>query len=198
VQSGARQLWTGRTPSSLTEQGASALARQLGADEKTAANIGTAVDIAVPIIVTVGVGAARAIAVRGGRISLATHEAAAGSRIGGHTVARHIGKTEAELNARLLAEPRIPAATTFKTLEAAEKTLYQALRANKTAIETWAKTARPGARQAFEYSAGSQVLGEGVVRATGVLTQMTRMRFVLKMESYNGMTYYILTAFPIP
>jgi hypothetical protein len=197
VQSGARQLWTGRTTSSLTEQGASALARQLGAEPKTAENIGTAVDIAVPIIVTVGVGAVRALAVRSGRISLAAHEAAAGSKVGGHTIAKHIGKTEAELNARLLVEPKIPAASTFKSLEAAEKVLFQALKANKTAIETWAKTAKPGAKQAFEYVA-SEAVGEGVVRATGALTQMTKLRFVLKMQSYNGMTYYILTAFPIP
>jgi len=198
VQTGVRQVWTGRSTNSLTEDATAALARQLGADKDTAANIGTAVDIAVPVIVTLGVGAARAVAVRGGRIVLSAHEAAAGSRVGGHTIAKHVGKTEAELNARLVAEVRIPAATTFKTLEAAEKVLYQALRANKAQIETWAKTARAGARLVLDYKAGTEIVGHGVIRATGQLTEMTAVRLVLKMEKYNGIPYYILTSYPIP
>jgi hypothetical protein len=34
----------------------------------------------------------RVASVRAGRISLALHEAAAGERFGGHTIARHVGK----------------------------------------------------------------------------------------------------------
>jgi hypothetical protein len=205
VQSGARQLWTGKSTRSLTEQGASALALQLGADKEAAENIGTAVDIAVPIIVSVGVGAARVMAVRGGRISLAAHEAAAGSKIGGHTIAKHVAQTEAQMMARMQKLEaahkagklkKVPdAISSFKSLEAAEKALYQAIRANKKAIEAWAKTAAKGSKQPFTYTAAEDI-GEGVVRATGKLTQMRKLRFVLKMEEYNGKPFYILTAFP--
>jgi hypothetical protein len=57
------------------------------------------VDIAVPLMVSLGLGAARIAAIRVGRISLVEHEAAAGSRLGRHTILTHVGKTEAELRA---------------------------------------------------------------------------------------------------
>ena len=195
VSTGFWQLWTGQEQRTLTDQGASALALRLGADPATADKIGTGVDIAVPIVVSLGLGAARIAAIRAGRISLLEHEAAAGSRLGGHTLLKHIGKTEAELRARLLAQPGIPAASTFKSLEIAERTLYQAIRANRVGIEAWARTAAPGARQAFLHTAASPV-GQGVVRTSNSLVQMSKVRFVLKMEQYKGKLYYILTAFP--
>lgn len=195
VSAGFWQLWTGQEQRTLTDQAAAALALRLGADPSTAANIGTGVDIAVPVVVSLGFGAARIAAIRGGRITLLEHEAAAGSRLGGHTLLKHVGKTEAELRARLLAQPRIQAASTFKSLEVAERTLYQALRANRGAIEAWAKTAAPGAKQAFTYSA-KEVVGEGVIRSTNRLLPMTKVRVVLKMEQYRGKLYYILTSHP--
>jgi hypothetical protein len=42
----------------------------------------------------------------------------------------------------------------------------------------------------------NRVVGQGVIRATGRLEQMTRVRVVMKMEAYKGKLYYILTAFP--
>jgi hypothetical protein len=44
---GFRQAWTGLPAESLTQQGAEAVARQLGADEQTAKNIGIGVDVGV-------------------------------------------------------------------------------------------------------------------------------------------------------
>jgi hypothetical protein len=118
-----------------------------------------------------------------------------GIKLGGHTIAKHIGKTEAELRARLVAQKWVPTASSFKSLDVAERVIYQALRSNRSAIEAWAKTAAPGAKTPFFYWAG-EVVGHGVVRATGIFEKMTRVRVVLKMEAYKGKLYYILTAFP--
>lgn len=191
LQSGARQVWTGRQTSSLTQEGATTLARTLGAPDSTAQTIGVAVDIAVPIAVSLGVGAARIMAIRAGRVALASEEAA-----GGHTIARHVAKTEAELRARLAAEPRIPAATTFRSLAEAERTVYDALAANRAAIADWARQGA-GATKAFEYDAG-RVIGEGVVRATGQMQKMTRMVVVLRRITSGGKPYFVLTAYPKP
>ncbi len=139
LQSGFRQAVSGQEQQSLTQQGVAALARELGTDEATASNIGMWVDIAVPVVVSLGVGAARIVAVRSGRIILAEHEALAGSRVGGHTIFKHIGRTEPELRARLLAERGIPAASTFKSLAVAERVLFRAVQSNKAAITAWAK-----------------------------------------------------------
>jgi hypothetical protein len=63
--------------------------------------------------------------------------------------------------------------------------LSQALRANKLAIEAWARAARPGARGVFKFMSSSEV-GYGVVRATGKLANMRAVQIVLKMEQCNG------------
>ena len=88
------------------------------------------------------------------RSSLAAEEAA-----GGHTIARHVGRTEAQLRARLAQQANIPAASTFKTLQEAERAVAAALRANKEAIKIWAKTANPGQTKAFAYDAG-RIIGK--------------------------------------
>jgi len=135
---GATQLWSGRDQNSLSERAASAVARNLGASPATVASIGAGVDIAVPFAAAAG--AARALAVRTGQISLARHEAAAGSRLGGHTIARHVGQSEAQLRARLAATASRryppPAISTFDDLAAAERSVSAALRVNRAGIQT--------------------------------------------------------------
>ena len=123
---GIMQVISGRTHTTLTSQAVTAAAEVLGADPQTAANVGFAVDIAVPLIAGFA-GAARAIAIRRGAVSLAAEEAA-----GGHTIARHVGRTEAQLRARLAQQANIPAASTFKTLQEAERAVAAALRASAT------------------------------------------------------------------
>ena len=97
------------------------------------------VDIAVPFAVAGWVGAVRVASIRAGRISLVQHEAQTGSRLGGHTILKHVGKTEAQLRARLAAERDIKAASSFTTLGQAERAISSGLRANAALIQAWAK-----------------------------------------------------------
>jgi hypothetical protein len=173
----------------------SSIARKLGADPATASGIGLTIDIAVPTAFSLSLAAARVVAIRAGQISLVEHEALEGARLGGHTIAKHVGRTEEQLRARLLAE-RVPAASTFPSLRAAEQAVSRALRANAATIKTWAQTASQD-QLVLTHDAGF-VTGSGVVRATGRLTSMSKVRVVLKLQTYNGQPYYILTAFPIP
>jgi len=78
----------------------------------------------------------------------------------------------------------------------AERTIYQALKANAAAIERWAQTAAVGTKEPFFYTVRRGSIGMGVVRATGQLEQLSKVRVVLKMQQFNGKLYYILTAFP--
>lgn len=193
ISTGLRQMWSGQPEETLTAQLSASAASLAGASPATARQIGQIVDIAVPLLVASAAGAARAAAVRAGRISLVTEEAA-----GGHTIARHIGKTEAELNARLAAQTRIPAASSFRTLAAAEQAVSQVLRANTRAIEAWARTAPIGGRLALPaFDTGSKV-GYGVVRATGALQDMTKVIVVLRKIAASGKQYFVLTAYPVP
>src|SRR5262245_5451956 len=176
---GIMQIVSGRTRTTLTSRAAAAAATALGAEPETAARVGIAIDIAVPLIAGFA-GAARALAIRRGAISLAAEEAA-----GGHTIARHVARTEAQLRARLAAETRIPVASTFRTLKDAERFVAEALRANKAAIKEWAKAATAGQSKAFTHEAG-KIVGEGVVRATGRLQTMTKLVVVVrKVQEQN-------------
>jgi hypothetical protein len=188
---GARQVWTGRDSQSLTHMGTAALAKALGADPATADNIGLAVDIAVPLAMSAVVGAARVAAVRAGRISLIEHEAEAGSRIGGHTLEKHIGRTEAQLRERLART-----ASTFSNLQMAETAISQVLRANAAKISNWAQI--PGSKPLDLVQEIGTVVGYGVVRATGQVVKMTKVRVVLKLETFRGQPYYILTSYLLP
>ncbi len=186
-----RQITSGRDTRTLTAEAARSASTALGADPATAEMIGLGADIAIPLLAG-GVGALRVIAVRRGAVSLAAEEAA-----GGHTILKHVGQTEPQLRARLLREPRIPAATTFRSLADAERHVAAALRANRSAIETWAKSSSASGREVFRYQASSSV-GEGVVRATGAMQQMNRMVVVLRRVQQQNRVYFVLTAYPVP
>jgi hypothetical protein len=66
----------------------------------------------------------------------------------GHTIDRHVTITDAELQARLVAEPAIPAATRWESQAAAEATVDAALAARRVDVANWlgrGETARTGA-----------------------------------------------------
>jgi Bacterial CdiA-CT RNAse A domain len=187
---GLRQIVSGQNQSTVTAHAARSAAELLGADPKTAAQIGVGVDIAVPLLTGL-VGALRVLAVRRGALSLMAEEAA-----GGHAIARHVGRTEAQLQARLVSQPRITAASSFRTLADAERAVSEALKANRVAIKAWAKMAQAGQTQAFHFNAG-RVVGEGVVRGSGAgLQAMSNVTVVLRRVVQNDRVYFVLTAFP--
>ena len=191
ASTGIMQIVSGQTRTTMTSQAAAAGAEALGASPDTASKVGLAVDIAVPLI-TGFAGLARALSIRRGAISLVAEEAA-----GGHTIARHVGRTEAQLRARLATQRRIPAATTFRSLKDAELYVAEALRANKSVIKEWAKNANIGQTKGFTYNAGRNI-GEGVVRSTGQFQQMTNMVVVVRKVVEQNRVYFILTAYPKP
>ena len=188
---GIRQVISGKSESTYTAEGAKAAAMALGADEKTAGQIGMGVDLGVPLLLGL-FGAVRVVAIRKGAISLAAEEAA-----GGHTILKHVGQTEVQLKARLAAEYWVPTASTFHTLQDAQTIVAQALRANKATIISWAKSAQVGDRTRVVFNAG-HVVGSGVTRSSNALVHMTRVRVVLKKVATPDRVYFVLTAFPIP
>ncbi|RZL63614.1 MAG: hypothetical protein EOP81_12105 [Variovorax sp.] len=201
VATSARQMWTGVPQRSATAVTASSAAEAMGASRQTADGIGLAVDVAVPLVVATGLVAARVIAVRASRfrlapVDLARHEAVAGSKAGGHAIREHVGKSSTELLARLAAKPSLQKSSSFTDLATAEAAISATVRANARAIKAWSRSASVGSRpQAFEHTVGS-VVGIGVQRGSSTVSQLSSVRMVLNMRSYNGMPYYILTAHP--
>jgi hypothetical protein len=189
---GLRQVWTGQTEKTFTQQGAEAAARGLGASPENAERAGVVVDVAVPFVVATATVAARVLAIRAGRIVLAEQEA-----IGGHTIARHVARTEEQLQARLVAQPGIKAASSFTSLRVAETVVSDAVRVNAAQIRAWASAASATRPLTLTYAAKNAV-GYGVVRATGTLTSMSKAIVILSKTQRAGKLYFILTAYPIP
>jgi hypothetical protein len=127
-----------------------------------------------------------------GRIYLVQHEAKYLKGPGGHTIAKHVGKTEEELRARLVRERHLISASSFTDLRAAEKAISDMLSANRSRIMSWSSTGDPRLelRQSF-----SRPLGKVLMRKSGKLDEARTVTVVLRNEEYNEMPYYILTAF---
>ncbi len=121
--SGMRDVWTGESHKTLTQQAGEQLAYSAGANQAQAERTGIVLDVAVPLLVAATTTALRIVSVRAGRVVLAEHEA-----LGGHTLLKHVGKTEGKLRARLVLEPSIPAAGSFPSLRVAEAVISDALK----------------------------------------------------------------------
>ncbi|QCP52377.1 hypothetical protein FAZ95_24675 [Trinickia violacea] len=190
---GIRQVWTGQDTATLTQQGTSKLAETLRASPDMAGNIGLSVDIGVSFGVAGALKAVRASSVTLGRINLVRHEAIRGSRIGGHTLEKHVGQTEAQLRARLIAEPDRKAVSTFLNLEMAERAISKVMQSNAMKIKAWSQSS-PSYPLVLVQNVGENV-GYGVIRKTGEFIPMNKVRVILKCQKYNGMDYYILTSY---
>jgi hypothetical protein len=123
---------------------------------------------------------------------LAVHEAA-----GGHTLARHVGKTDMELAARLATEPRIPAASTFPDRTTAERAIAAVLEARATDIQNWlaGNTTRiePPIVVALPYTTG-RILFRGATHTIDVQSVL----IILQRDASLPTGYRIVTAYPVP
>lgn len=112
---------------------------------------------------------------------------------GGHTLSKHVGRTDAELRERLAREPNISAASTWTDRDAAEITIAEALRAERGRIDNWLRRGTPRANSALHYNAG-RVIGRSLRRGDSRTVDCTRAVIVLRADGYDS--FYVLTAYP--
>jgi hypothetical protein len=112
---------------------------------------------------------------------------------GGHTLERHVARTDEELRDRLRRESNISAASTWPDWETAEETIAEALRAERGRIASWMRRGYPRANLALHYEAERDI-GRSLRQGE---TQAVRCRgavIVLRADGPN--TFYVLTAYP--
>jgi hypothetical protein len=112
---------------------------------------------------------------------------------GGHTLARHVGRTDAQLRERLANERGISTASTYTSRVLAERTVSRTLRENKDRLEAW--TSRRGKRPnlALDYHGPrDEVLGRSIRRGQEP-EECTDAIVVLR---WAGRDYYVLTTYP--
>lgn len=114
---------------------------------------------------------------------------------GGHTLTRHVGRTDDQLRERLAREPGISAASTYTDRAAAERTVARALAQHARRVEAW--LARDGQRPnlALDYRGpADDVIGRTLTRGRATPAPSTNAVVVLRWDGYRG--YYVLTSYP--
>jgi hypothetical protein len=112
---------------------------------------------------------------------------------GGHTVARHVGRTDEELRERLARERNISAASTWTDLETAETVVGHALAAERSRVESWMRRGFPRANLALHYNAG-RVIGRSLRRSDAQAVECSSAVIVLRADGPES--FYVLTTYP--
>jgi hypothetical protein len=112
---------------------------------------------------------------------------------GGHTLKKHVGRTDRQLEERLEHERNISAASTWTDLDAAQTTVAAVLRAERGKIENWMRRGYPRANLALHYDAG-HVVGRSLRRGDRQTVDCTSAVIVLRADGPDS--FYVLTTYP--
>jgi Bacterial CdiA-CT RNAse A domain len=112
---------------------------------------------------------------------------------GGHTLSRHVARTDAQLEERLRRERNLSAASTWTDRGTAETTVAETLRAERGRVENWVRGGYPRANLALHYSAGRPI-GRSLRR--GESTPVTCTEAVIVLRADGPDSYYVLTTYP--
>jgi hypothetical protein len=124
----------------------------------------------------------------------ARHDLSVDEARGGHTLKKHVGKSDDELRARLQREGKIAAASTYTDREAAESTIARALENYADRVQSW--SARRGNRPnlALEFHGDAvHPVGRTMHRGDSGSQPCSNAVVVLKAD---GDSYYVLTSYP--
>ena len=112
---------------------------------------------------------------------------------GGHTLDKHVGRSDQELRERLDRERNISAASTWTNREVAEETVAQALRAEHDKIARWEERGYRRPNLALHFDAG-RVIGRSMRHGDESSSPTTEAVIVLKADGPHS--FYVLTSYP--
>lgn len=112
---------------------------------------------------------------------------------GGHTLDKHVGRTDDQLRERLDHERDISAASTWTDLSVAEETVAAALRADHSKIDRWNGRGCPRANLALHFDAGHSI-GRTMRHGETTSEPCTSAVVVLKADRNGG--FFVLTTYP--
>lgn len=112
---------------------------------------------------------------------------------GGHTLSKHVGRTDEQLAERLQHEGNISAASTWTDLATAEQTVAEGLRFNRGRIESWMRRDYPRPNLALHYDAG-RAIGRSLRRGDDRSVECIAAVIVLRADGPDS--FYVLTTYP--
>jgi hypothetical protein len=115
---------------------------------------------------------------------------------GGHTLARHVGRSDAELKERLRREPKISAASTYRDRTTAEHVVARALADNRARVDQWLarKGARPNLVLDYRGSTREEPIGRSLSRRSAGPVDCSDAVVVLRSDDQRG--FFVLTSYP--
>lgn len=115
---------------------------------------------------------------------------------GGHTIARHVGKSDAELRARLARERWISAASTYTDLATAERVVSATTASGQARIARWAARDGTRANLALDF-AGSpgDVIGRSIAQGDDAAVACHDAIVVLRWDARDN-DWFVLTSYP--
>ena len=130
-----------------------------------------------------------------GRHDLPTRDLSIDESRGGHTLARHVGKTDADLRDRLRRE-QISSASTYTDRAAAERAVGTALAAGGRTLEAWqSRTGRRPNLVLHYRSPNHEPIGRSLSRSQQAAVPADRALVVLRWDERAG-DFYVLTSYP--
>jgi hypothetical protein len=126
--------------------------------------------------------------------AVARRDLDADERRGGHTLARHVGRTDAQLQERLARERGISAASTYPDRTTAERVVALTLEREARRVSTWSSRGSPRANLALDYrGAPGDVIGRVWRRGRRAAEEATDAVVVLRADRAG---FYVLTSYP--
>jgi hypothetical protein len=116
--------------------------------------------------------------------------------MGGHTLARHVGRTDAQLAERLKREPQISAASTYTDRPTAERSVGAAIAAGGRRLSTWERRVGSRPNLVLHYpDRGPHPLGRSLSRGQPRPIEAFRALVVLRWDQ-RARRFYVLTSYP--
>jgi hypothetical protein len=114
---------------------------------------------------------------------------------GGHTLARHVGRSDADLEERLRREPRISAASTYPDRITAERVVARTLARQRGRVERWLARAGPRPNLALDYRGDKrESIGRSLSRRSSKPVVCADAVVVLRSDGRRG--FIVLTSYP--
>ena len=116
--------------------------------------------------------------------------------MGGHTLQRHIGRSDAELIERLEREPQISSASTYTDRARAEQSVGAALATSGRTLEAWENRTGRRPNLVLHYrNPKRQPVGRSLSRSQQASMPSARVLVVLRWDE-RGRNFYVLTSYP--
>jgi CDI toxin RNase A-like protein len=116
--------------------------------------------------------------------------------MGGHTLARHVGKSDAELAERLRREPHISSASTYTDRATAERVVGATLAASSRQLDPWEhRSGRRPNLALYSDQRSTRSIGRSLSRGQRAAAPCDRAIVVLRWDERRD-RFFVLTSYP--